>query len=378
MPFQRPSLPTIVTRIQQDISAALPGTDPTLRRSMLGALGKANAGAFHGNYGYLNWIAQQIPPNATVTDSPILLGWCAMMDVFPEQPTFGGGIFPASGVNGSDIPNGTVLQDGNGNLYTSTADVQIAGGTANVPLTANEPGSFANLPIGATLTFVSPLPGVNDSGQLAAAFTGGADLETTASVFNRFLATLRNSGAAGNANDYVLWTLEQPNVTRAWCIGNGLGLGTVLVLFVNDNQVGSILPAAPQIASVQAALVALAAVTVGAPDPDTGLPNLTAAAPTLQGFNWSMHIDLMPGFDLATVKANVQASLNGLLNAPLNSEGNPCGAPSGKVLLTDMDEAIKTAGGVANYNNLLINGIAAADVVIGATSIPASTGWAWT
>jgi uncharacterized phage protein gp47/JayE len=33
----------------------------------------------------------------------------------------------------------------------------------------------------------------------------------------------------GDANDYVEWAEEVPGVTRAWCLGNGMGPGTVVV-----------------------------------------------------------------------------------------------------------------------------------------------------
>src|SRR5579859_6494103 len=192
MPFNRPSLPTIIQRVQQDIASQLQGTDPTLRRKLLYIIGKAVAGAIHGNYGNLNWISQQIPPDTA--DAGIMLQWAAMFGIKPKQPNPASGTAPITGVNGTIVNTGSVVQDGNGNQYTSTASVTIAGGTAAMPVTANTPGSAGNLAIGAQLTFVTPLAGVNSLAALTAAFTGGSDLETNASVLNRLLQALQNAG----------------------------------------------------------------------------------------------------------------------------------------------------------------------------------------
>lgn len=60
MPFARPTLTELITRVITDISSRVTGVDSAvLRRSLLGVIGQSEAGAVHMLYGYLDWIAKQ-------------------------------------------------------------------------------------------------------------------------------------------------------------------------------------------------------------------------------------------------------------------------------------------------------------------------------
>lgn len=73
MPFQRPTLPQLIERAAADIESRLPGTDPRLRRALLGVLARTHAGAVHGLYGALDWLARQIIPDTA--EAEILDRW---------------------------------------------------------------------------------------------------------------------------------------------------------------------------------------------------------------------------------------------------------------------------------------------------------------
>ncbi len=60
MAFNRPSLATLIDRIKADIKANMPGTDPWLRRSILGAFAKVWAAVAHGLYGFIAYVAKNL------------------------------------------------------------------------------------------------------------------------------------------------------------------------------------------------------------------------------------------------------------------------------------------------------------------------------
>jgi hypothetical protein len=61
MPFQRPTLTQLIERLLADMSGRMVGVDgAVLRRSVLGALARAEAGAAHELHGHLEWISEQV------------------------------------------------------------------------------------------------------------------------------------------------------------------------------------------------------------------------------------------------------------------------------------------------------------------------------
>ena len=90
--------------------------------------------------------------------------------------------------------------------------------------------AFANARSGISLGLVNTISGVN-SGVASCDLTGAADIESTDALRTRMLYTYANPPAGGSASDYVEWALQVPGVTRAWCLPNGAGSGTVVVLY---------------------------------------------------------------------------------------------------------------------------------------------------
>ena len=67
--------------------------------------------------------------------------------------------------------------------------------------------------------------------------------ETPAALLSRLLDYLRRPPAGGNKYDYVKWALEITNVTAAYCIPLGQGVGSVDVVIVADKTTtGSDIP----------------------------------------------------------------------------------------------------------------------------------------
>ena len=237
MPYSRPTLQQLLTDVAQDISAALPGTDPLLKFSNLNIMGTVQAMLANLHYGYLDWIAQQTNP-FTATDE-FLEAWAALKGVTREPAASATGSVQFSGTNGTVLSSGLLLTRGDGKTFITTSGATIASGTATVQAIAvADPtgltGAWGNCPAGTILTLGTPIAGVTSAGVATTAFTGGADLELDPSLRARMLYAYQNPAHGGSAADYVAWALQVPGVTRAWCVPHGFGAGTVCVFVMLD------------------------------------------------------------------------------------------------------------------------------------------------
>jgi uncharacterized phage protein gp47/JayE len=246
MPFNRPTLPQLLLRVQQDIATRLPGTNPFLRWSPERVLGSASAGLAHELHGYLQYLSQQIVPNVAMDDS-FADRWAA---VWLRSPTTlaPAGRKPASEASGTVTivstdaglvsAETTVFQRSDGALFNLDSDLVTADGTHSnvVNVTAVVAGSAGNCDPGSELTFQTPLAFCNDSVEVdpVDGITGGQDVETTPALVGRILQAIQSRTQSGAPGDYVGWALSQPGVTRAWEVRGQYGLGTVGVLIASD------------------------------------------------------------------------------------------------------------------------------------------------
>jgi uncharacterized phage protein gp47/JayE len=238
MPYTRPTLTALQSSVASDIAAQLSGADALLRFSNLGITGRAQAGLANLHYGYLDWIATQAVP-FTSTDE-FLEGWAALKGVFrlPARPASGSITF--TGVAGTVIPSGAGVVRSDGSAYTTTEAATIGvGGTVTVTATANpDPtgltGAFGNTVQGAVMTLSQSIAGVQSNGIASAEFKGGLDLESNDSLRSRMLTAYQQPPQGGGNSDYEAWAKQAPGVTRAWCVPNGFGPGTVVIYAMKD------------------------------------------------------------------------------------------------------------------------------------------------
>lgn len=326
MSFERPTLSQLIDRAQDDYNARLPGADSRLRRSTLSVMATVHSGAVHGLYGYLDYLANQILPDRA--DAEHLDRWAGVFSILRKPATLCSGAVTVTGVNGSTIPAGTVLQRGQGVEYVVQAAAVIAGGTASLAVAAATPGAASAADAGVRLAFVSPVAGVNASAVVAVdGLTGGADEESDDLVRERLLARIRQAPAGGARHDYVGWALEVAEVTRAWVYPGWVGAGTVGVAFVMDARMDPI-PTEDDVAVVQAHLDGLAPVTA----------EVVVIAPTAYPVNLTITA-LTPG-DAATRDA-VTAEVRDLLMRE--------GQPGGTILVSRLREAISQAAGETDH-----------------------------
>lgn len=335
MPLQRQTVQQLKDRIRADIKSRLTGTDPSLAKSVAGALADVLAGAVHGLYGAIDYFGRQILPDTAVAEDQVR--HASLYNIQPLAATAATGNITFTGTDGVTIPTGTELQRANGALYTTTADATIATGTATAPVTASIAGTAGNAVAGVALTLTTPIGSVNSAATVATGgLVNGADVETGDSLLSRLLTRLREVPQGGSAADYIRWAKEVAGVTRAWCFPLEGGAGTVFVRFVRDND-ASIIPDAGEVAAVQAYIDELRPATAA----------LTVAAPTAVPLNFT--IAVTP--NTVAVQTAVTAELTDLIKSE--------SYPGATLLLSHIREAVSRAAGEAN--NVVT--VPAADVV---------------
>lgn len=326
MAFERPTLQTLISRNQSDIETSLPGTDARLRRSNLNVIARIISACAHGLYGYLDYIVKQILPDTA--DTLHLDRHASLWLSVPRKPaSYATGQVVFTGSNGITIPAGSVLIRSDGIEYDTDADVTIAAGEAIANVTSLTASQSANAIAATPLTLASPIAGISGNALVhTTPLTGGADIETDDALRARVLARIQQPPHGGADFDYVSWALEVPGVTRAWVYAQELGLGTVTVRFVRDEDL-SLIPDAGEVATVQAYIEARRPVTA----------QVTVVAPVAVPLNFS--IQLTP--NTAAVQAAVQAELKDLIQREA--------VPGGTILLSHIREAISIAAGETNY-----------------------------
>jgi uncharacterized phage protein gp47/JayE len=330
VPFARPTLAELIDRVRGDLRGRLEIDGPLLRRAMVDVLGTVWAGAVHTLYGYLDWLAKQM--FGDTAERAMLLRLAAMYGMSPTPATFAEGNVTATGIDGTSIPEDTILRLDDETSYRVTTGQMIASGTATLPVIAVLAGDAANVPEDTVLTFESPITDVDATATVATGgITGGVDEEGTEELRDRYLLRLREPPEGGADQDYEAWALAVAGVTRAWVYPNENGLGTVVVRFVRDGDV-DIIPSAGEVTAMQEALDAERPITA----------EVTAEAPTELEVDFT--IALEP--DNADTRAAVEAELADLM---LRVAAPGDGAGRGTVLLSKIRTAIGIAEGVTDY-----------------------------
>lgn len=325
MPFARPSLGDLITRIANDIAGRIPGTGARLRRALTTVLGRVLAGATHGLYGHQEWIARQVIMDTC--DDPVLTRWASIFRVPRKPANVSQGPIIVVGADQSVVPAQSLLQRADGWEYITQADVTVVNGSASCAVTSASPGEDANAVAGTVLTFVVPLNGISATATVdTAGLTGGADLEDPTAWRGRLLDRIQTPPQGGADADYEAWALSVPGVTRAWVYPMELGPGTVTVRFVRDNDADPI-PTAAEATVVQDYIDSVRPVT----------SEVYVVAPIASPVDFT--ILLNP--NSPETQAAVQAELADLFRR--ESE------PGGTLLFSHMNEAVAIAVGEVDH-----------------------------
>lgn len=237
MPYSRKTYSQLKSDVAQDIAGQLPGADALLRFNNLGIIGRVLARIANFLYGYLDWIARMAVP--FTAEAEYLLGWGGLKGVTLKNATLagvsGGAATFANGTPTTPLPINTPLVRGDGVQFQTTAPGVVDGaGNVTVPVIAIVPGAAGNSAVGVALTLGVTIAGIQSTGLVSTAIAGGADVETLDQYRSRMLQVYQNTPQGGAVADYVKWALEVPGVTRAWVTPLGMGVGTVIVRFMED------------------------------------------------------------------------------------------------------------------------------------------------
>jgi uncharacterized phage protein gp47/JayE len=324
--FNRPVLPELIQRVRNDVLSRL-STDDVLRRTDAEVYARVLGGVAHGLYGFIEWLSKQVIYDTA--EAEYLERWCSIWGINRKVAAPATGTVTFTVQASSLIPSGTLLQALDGVQYQTSADATASASTATASVTAVVPAAAGNRATGQNLTLVSPVVGVQSTAT-AGLLSGGADVETDDALRARLLARIQQPPHGGASYDYTAWALEVPGVTRAWVYPAELGLGTVTLRFVRDNDgTGTaIIPDAGEVAAVQTYIDARRPVTA----------QLTVVAPAAVPLNFTIQ-GLVPA--TLTVQAAVQAELADLLLREA--------VPGGIILLSHIRAAISAAAGETDY-----------------------------
>ena len=335
MPFTRNSLQEIIDRIITDFQTRITGATSLLRRATLNVIARVNAGAFHLLYEYLDYQARQL--FVSTADEAGLEAIASEYGITRNAAGQAEGTGTATGTTGKVIPAGTQLQSTDGQIYSVDDEKTIAGGTATLDFTADVGGADGNDDGGITLSFISPIAGVNTSVTVDSdGISGGSDEESDAALRERVLTRKRQPPHGGAEFDYEVWALEVSGVTRAWAFSLYNGVGTVGVAFVRDDE-DSIIPNASQRTVVRAYIVEhedpATGKTVGCPV--TAEPGLLMIEMSLLTVNFN--IDISP--NTSDIRDAIEAGLKAMVEDD--------GGPGETLYLSRISEAISLAAGEA-------------------------------
>jgi uncharacterized phage protein gp47/JayE len=323
MAFARPTLAELVDRVQQDFVSRLELAGAVLRRAVVYVLARVMAGAAHMLHGHLDWLSRQL--FATTSEREYLLLDAAKYGMTPTPATFAEGTVTLTGVDGSVVPAGTVLQRPDGAQYATDEEVTIASGTATAHVIAALAGAAGTLPVGMQLSFESPVSGVQSTATVATSQDGN-DEESTEAFRTRFLERLQNPPQGGATTDYIAWAKEVPGVTRVWVVRHEMGVGTVSVRFLRENDADPI-PDSAEVAVVQAKL--------DEEKPVTAMVTALAPVPKLLNLTLAVTPDTSP------VRAAVTAELTDMLRQDAE--------PGATLPLWKIRQAIGNSTGLTGY-----------------------------
>lgn len=300
-----------------------------LARSNVRALAFVQAVGLHGAYRYLrDFIARQAVPIRAAGE--FLDGWLATYGMARKPATAATGTLAGTGVNGTVLASGTLLQTALGAQFRTTAAATVAGGAVAAPVVALVEGTAGNLATGAALQLVSPVVGIDSAFVATAGLAGGANLETDDQAVLRLQQRLSFEPMGGSPADYARWALQVPGITRAWGVRNPGGPASAGVIIMADAPGESGIPSTAQRDAVHDYIR----------DPLRGPPDeLFVIIPTAVPVDLALH--LQP--DTPALRAAVLAALADLFFREA--------VPGGSIPHSHLTEAI--SGVVGEYNHTI-------------------------
>jgi uncharacterized phage protein gp47/JayE len=328
--FNPPALAALIDDIDGDIETSLPGADARLPRSVLAALARAKGGVANEEYYKLLFVYRQLFPQTAARDA--LLRHGELKGVFPKLASAAGVAVAFTGNDGNTALIGTVFKRADGAQFSLDAAATIVAGVAAGTVTALVPGSIGNTGAGSKLSFVAPVPGIQSTVTVGAAIATGFDAETIDAFRGRVIAAWQKPPQGGDLDDYVAFAKEVAGVTRAWAFKNWMGVGTIGVTFVEDDNPAGIIPIVGDVAAVQAHIDDERKVTA----------DVIVFAPT--------PLPLTPTIRISPDTADNRGAVITSIKALIAAEAIPGGSisASGVFYYSRIEEAVETSPGIVD------------------------------
>ncbi len=323
MPFTTPDYAVVRDAILRDIANLRPeayigaDSDYAVRAAAVGA-------AIEGLYQHQQWLARQILPDTA--EAEYLDRWSSIFGLTRRPASVASGTITFSGTSGAAVPIGTEARTLAGVAYLTTVAGTIGGGgTVSLAAAASVAGTGGNAAATTPLTLSSAPPAVSSAATIGT-MTGGAEIETDASLLDRLLDRIQLPPQGGAAHDYIAWALEVAGVATAYCYPLRRGVGTVDVVIL---AAGGNVPSGGLISSTQANIDAKRPVTA----------DCLVSGPTLVPVAVTASLTLS-GTTLVTATATITSLLAAYFGAL---------KPGGTVIATRIGALIAEVPGVVDY-----------------------------
>ncbi|HAF6280366.1 TPA: baseplate J/gp47 family protein [Salmonella enterica] len=234
MAYLTPDAEKIRADLLRDLKNQLPDADITPDSDYF-VRASSVASVAEGLYQHQAWVVRQIFPDTS--DSDYLALHARTRGLKKKPPTTAKGLAGISGSPGSVLPAGSQIR-GERLAVTTTADVKLTAGTADVPVTAVQSGVSGNLDTQVIAELVSAPMGINGR-VVVKSLVGGTDEESDGELLDRLLDIIRRPPAGGNRYDYRRWAMEVPGVSSAWVYPIRRGAGTVDIAITSAGGLAS-------------------------------------------------------------------------------------------------------------------------------------------
>ena len=316
MSFERPTLATLIERVQADAESRI--GKKQMRWSVVTVLCRVIAGVAHGLYGFIQFVLRQC--FSSTAEGVYLERRASEYGIYRRKASKAVGTVTFTGT--ATVPEGTQLENEQGTTYNTTAD--SVDGVASIEAAVG--GKAGNSEEGMTLTLVSPISGVMSTAT-ASALAGGVDVEEDESLRERLIYRQKNPPRAGTKEDFISWAKEISGVTRAWCYPHEMGIGSVTVRFMTDGLTENGIPDETMIARVRANIEEQMPVTT----------ILYVCAPNTKPLD--LTIDITPDTD--EIRQEIQLAIESMILTETS--------PGSSILLTSILRAVNSVSQLEDF-----------------------------
>lgn len=253
--------------------------------------------------------------------------------------TYATSILKIVGAVGTKINVGDLVSTPSGILYEVIESVTIdSTGTINVKVICQSPGAIGNTPANTITILPISIDGVVSITNQSAV-TNGYNAETDEELRERYFDKLQRPGKAGNKYHFEEWAKSVVGVGDARCIPRYNGPLSVKVIIIDSNG----MPASSELVATTRTLIES--------EMAFGVEDLAVVGATAVPINLAVTLRLLSSAEMGTVVANIKANIKAYLKE-LAFKAN-------RVSYAKIGALIIETEGVADYENLLVNGATA-------------------